>query len=289
MAHLENRFEQGRTVEFLFNPSHYAGFSLDSEQHRVVGCIDPRPEERARHKIIVQTPGGGVGIAHDVALVSSALRGAHYRPQECLRGDPVLDTGTILTAHQRCAYDLYTENVFEEMIAPSALTRGILNRLQNRYIDATDFQKSFDMIRATAEKALPFLREHHEARVVLSSVDALYPEKQTVTDMQGENKAGVYTISHHPNVGLDREQMHRGPHPLEVQSYFDCVQATLNLVRNTPRLSEHERQLRTAALLLRSAATPGVLLGEDTRFKILEVESTSQGISVQELDRAELG
>lgn len=282
MAFLANQFEQGRTVEFLLNPDHYAGFQLDSEHNRALGCIDPRPEDRRTNKIIVQTPGGGVGVAHDGALTELATGESTYNPLVCIKREPILDTAHVITAHKRCAYEASTERVLEEMIEPSDFTLGLLKRFQQRYFDGNGIRPELERIKNAAEVALPQMEIVRRANL-LSTVDSLYPDKLTVADMIGENKAGVYTFNHHPNIGLDRERMHNGSHQLEVQTYHDSLQASLNLVWNAARLTHEARTLRAAALLWRSVATAGVLIGNDPRVKILEVTPTSRGVMVNEL------
>ncbi len=284
MAFLENPFEQGRTVEFLFNPGNYGGFQLDSEHNRALGCIDPRSEDRQRNKIIVQTPGGGVGIAHDIALTKLARGTDIYNPVACIKDEPTLDTAYVITAHKRCAYEAGTEKVLQEIIQPSDFTIGLLRRFQRRYYEVGGMRREHRRIQEVAEKALPQMDDVRRANLI-NAVDDLNPDKLTVADMIGENMAGVYTFNHHANVGLDREKMHRGSHKLVVQTYHDSLQASLNLVWNTPGLPKGARQLRAAALLWRSVATAGVLIGADERVKILEVSPSSEGVVVEELPR----
>lgn len=283
MAHLENAFEQGRTVQFLFDATNYGGFEVDTEGNRAVGCMDPRPEQRRQHMIIVQTPGGGIGIAHDTALTRLAMGESRYSPSESIKNDPSLDAAYVITGHNRCAYDAGVVSVLQETLEPGAFTLGLLKRFQRRYFDGNGIANELVRIQEAAGKAIPQLQQQKED--VLSAVDSLHPGKLTVADMVGENKAGVYTFNHHPNVGLQREKMHRGAHPLDVQTYFDCIQASLNMVWNTNGLRHDERKLRAAALIWRSAATASVLVGSDERYKLLEVEPSSKGIQVTELRR----
>jgi hypothetical protein len=118
---------------------------------------------------------------------------------------------------------------------------------------------------------------------LLGTIDGLYPYHPNVREMRGDNRAGFYIMNFHPYVGLDRQRVHRGEHPLTVHAYHDSPRAMVDALAGTLGMPRDVKDARLAALLLRTAATRTVLCQGGTAMKFLNVVPTRSGLQVQEV------
>jgi hypothetical protein len=282
MSFTGSEVELARSVEFFQQPTSYKRFWLNRHAQIPEGCIDPRDEDRPEVHIIRQTPGGAAGRAVDTALSLYAYDKTEVGLCESLAYDESLGHSMVATAHRRCAYDLGREKIIDEIIDPSDFTKEALHRISRESnLDYAQVIKRVDALRLAAE-AVKKTIVSVESDAFLESVNSLFSAHSPVADVKGDNQAGVYIWNHHPYVGLDRNKVHRGKTPLVAHAYHDNVRATIVSVRSTPNMPTPLRDLRIAAVILRSAVTPAVVVGNDARARLLHVKQGRDGLLVEE-------
>jgi hypothetical protein len=287
MSFSSDLYQQGRTVEAISNVNSYGPFELDSEANRAVGCIDPRAEQRRKGmKNIIQTAGGGVGIAYDAGLIAVANGADSFDPYLAVARAPLSEGAVILTGHERCAFNLNAHTVIKEIARPSELTCDMMGRLTSTQFprERSDIEKNIARITDAARRIVDAVQRIDPSEL-LGTIDSLEPNKLTVTDMDGDNHAGVWITNYHPGLALRRQVLLRGENPLEVQAYHDNYAAMLAMARNAIRLTPEQRGLWLGAITCRSAATAGVLIGPDPRIKIVEVTPNPDGLRFAEVPR----
>ncbi|HJQ08696.1 MAG TPA: hypothetical protein VJ836_04430 [Candidatus Saccharimonadales bacterium] len=264
------------------DPRSYQGFTLTSDHRRIVGCIDPRDEERQRLKVMVQTAGGAVGQGFDSSLALTAYsRDRVYTLDEGLHYDSDLQRATVAGAHRACRFIEGMGLVAAEIINSSDITSDTFRSLVSRYdLKETDIYKQQRRIVGAAKQ----LQDQIAACTpdqILGTVDELYPYHQNVIAMSGNNRAGFYILNHHPYVGLNRYRVHRGESPLTVQAYHDSVRASMESLAGTIGMPAEVKGLRLAALLSRTAATRTVLCRDNPTMQYLHVSPTLHGLQVE--------
>ena len=130
------------------------------------------------------------------------------------------------------------------------------------------------------EGAAALAQDIHEESVLLEAVDRMYPSSNVVS-MNGENRAGIYVVNHHPYVGLDRQKKHREEN-LEVQGYHDSLAASIGDLLMS-RLKPEILHKRLSAHVLRSAAVRTLIGGDDGSTTYLEVQATEHGPQINEI------
>ena len=174
--------------------------------------------------------------------------------------------------------------VNEEIAHPTTMTEDTVDRLTARYeLRDAEFERNIIRVKDTAKRNQDILSTTDPDDLLLK-IEEAYPSHEVVNDMVGDNKAGIYIFNHHPFLGLKRDRVHRGDRPLEVQAYHDNVSASIGNLRATEGLREL-KGLRLAALIMRIAATPTVLIGSDERINILHVVTTPSGYQVEQQPR----
>lgn len=275
--------EIARSREVFMDPQTYRGFDLNGDHQRIVGCIDPRDEDRDRLKIIAQTPGGAAGKGLDALLALTAFdpQGERsYSIDDGLRYDSDLQRATVAGAHKGCRFILGLSGVVSEMTNPQDITTDTERSLINRYgLRDTGVEERIEAIADAARRQQDELAKV-SPDTLLETVNGLYPHQQNVSAMRGENRAGFYILNHHPYAGLDRARIHRGENPLLVQAYHDNVRASKDSLEGTLGMPAEVKLLRLAALLRRTAATRTVLSTPDMEY--LDVVPGPHGLQVQQ-------
>lgn len=279
-------YQQGRTVEVLSSPYSYGPFDMDSEWNRAVGCIDPRAEARETMKNIIQTAGGGIGIAYDAALIAVARGSERFDPHAAVARTPLSEGAVTLTGHDRCAFNLNSAAVIGEIAEPTDFTTDQVNWLVSNQFpcEESEIKKEIKRVQDAAKRTVDAIHTIDPSRL-LEEVDSLEPQKRTVTDMDGDNHAGVWVTNFHPGLALRRQMLLRGENPIEVQAYHDNYAAMLAMAKNAIRLVAEQRGLWLGAITCRSAATAGVLIGPDARIKQLAVQPSRDGLQFREVER----
>lgn len=315
MTHVENYPEElERSLDFFTNPRSYAPFDLTTDLRRVVGCIDPRPEDRDVMKTIVQTPGGAVGHAHDAALAMTVESGELFEAAEAearrqqmgpsavpawLGGVATLGLGFrnyqsmrvttgVMDAHHGCAFNNLLLNVLEEEANPSDLTLDTIARWSSRYESHGDLRSPIKKISAAAGRLHGHILENGPGEDILDVVNEAYPHHPNITSMVGDNQAGLYIVNHHPHAGLNRERTHRGANPVKVQAYHSNLGASMSEVANLEMTGgiRMGRDLLAGAVLLRSAATRTLLgatphEGQETALVEVYPSSNESGLEFE--------
>lgn len=275
--------EVARSRDIFMDPGTYRGFDLTADHQRIVGCIDPRDEERDKLSVIVQTPGGAAGKGLDASLALTAFDGERvYTIGDGLHYDSELQRATVAGAHEACRFILGLPNVVAEITDPQDITTDTERGLISRYgLKDTGVEKRMQSIADAA------MRQQEQIAavspdVLLDTVNTLYPHQQNVIAMRGENRAGFYILNHHPWAGLDRARVHRGENPLRVQAYHDSVRASQGSLEGTVGMPVEVKLLRLAALLRRTAATRTVLCQDLPNMEYLNVVPAPRGLRVEQ-------
>jgi hypothetical protein len=276
--------EVARSRDVFMDPETYQGFDLTTDHRRIVGCIDPRDEERDHLQVIVQTPGGAAGKGLDASLALTAFDNGErvYTIDDGLHYDSELQRATVAGAHQGCRFILGLADVLAEMTAPQDITTDTERGLISRYgLKDTGVEKR---MRAIADAAM---RQQEEITKItpdtlLGTVNTLYPLQQNIVAMRGENRAGFYILNHHPWAGLNRARVHRGENPLRTQAYHDNVRASKDSLEGTVGMPPEVKLLRLAALLRRTAATRTVLCADQPNMEYLNVVPAPRGLQVEQ-------
>ncbi len=278
----DNTFSQelDRSLEFFENPSSYRPFDLTPDLQRILGCIDPRDQEGANLRVVVQTSGGAVGEAVDAAIALTVTGEETATIEQGMTQDHSVRHTTKLCAHHNCKFIHGINTVLGEMSAPSDFTMETYHRWVG-YYRFGDRLTSRTLTQVTDASKRMNERNHDEQELV-SHVSRLYPDQNNVGTMIGENNARIYVVNHHPLAGLDRNAKHRGDDPLKIQGYHDSLGATIMDQQMThtrpdfliPRLSAH---------ILRAAAVRTVIGGQHEDTIYLEAQMTTHGLQVAEV------
>lgn len=213
---------------------------------------------------------------------SSATNGGSFSLVKGARFDHNLLKSTVATAHPTCKFMGSLALIAREYIKPSAFTLETLGQTIARYqLPENETASAIKRVQESILRNLDFI-EKVSPEDFLQVIDQMYPMHENVAGMIGENRAGIYIRNHHPNVGLRRQSVHRGEYPLKVHAYHDNVRATMDNLQSTVGMSVEMKLNRLAALLLRSSATPSVLIGDDKRFRLLDLVPTTSGYQVEE-------
>lgn len=281
--------EQARSMEFFTDPKNYGQFYLNSHNQRTYGCIDPRDEARATLHVIMQTAGGAAGLAYDQTMAYAAHKGNGVDLAEGVTYDSQLRKVTVATGHHACAFLNSVAAVNAEIADPSAMTLDTLGRLAARYglDERTTFHADIKRIQDTAKRNQDVLANTNPGDFLKATHES-YPHHENIGAMRGDNHAGIYIFNHHPYVGLDRSKVHRSAEPLSVQAYHSSTKASLEGLLGLT-LPRELKNLRLAAFILREAATPTVLVGDDPRVRFLHIVpsvTASHGLQFEEQYRA---
>ncbi len=281
---LSDTVEMGRSYDFFMNPHSYAAFELTSEHQLPIGCIDPRDEERLQLKVICQTPGALIGKGKDasLALTANDEDGRIYTVEEGMEYHSRLQSSTQSDgAHPSCLYNEGMSAVDGEIINPRDQTMDILRDFIGRYgLEDARVRSLIKQIQDAA-KRIRDSKPNYDPDAFLAYADKLYPHQDNVAPMVGENQAGFYILNHHPRIGLKRQEVHRGEQKLQIHAYHDNVYASVHNLSDMRGMSREVKELRLAALLLRSAATRTVVCtGKEIKF--LHVVPTAHGTQVEE-------
>lgn len=282
--------EQQRTLGLLEDPSNYARFDLTADLRRMIGCIDPRAEQRQkRMMVIIQTPGGGVGEGNDRALVRRALFG--YDLMSIADGaaeEAYTRPYTVLGAHKRCAYAGNVALINAEQAKPGDFTRDNIDRWMRWYGLADDASTYLPRLAdASGRMADMMITEEGGASSVVDVVGGLYPQHANVATMVGDGNGQLYVVDHHPHVGLDRERLHNSEH-IVAQVYHDNLGAELLDLQANLSMPGAVRGCRAAAAIMRSAATLTVISGAHPDIAAFEAFPTGvvPGIQLEPLPAA---
>ncbi len=274
--------EINAAVKFYKDPKNFTGWSLTSKGERISDCIDPRDKDipRVRPKVTIQTPGGAAGAGHDSALVATLDSGEVVPITTGIEHAKEERPYTVLDAHHDCRFILGFELILREEAGPSTSTLESVERWQNEH-RLTFVMHNLGLLSLAARAQLDDRLSQPDPDNIIDLVDNLYPNHHNTAHMEGPNRARVYGVSHHPNVGLDRAKKRK----LGVQLYSDSLRAALDDLTNSTRdVRRERRELLVSALILRSAATRTVIGGlhEDMRF--LEVKQGRSGLVTVETD-----
>lgn len=274
-----NQEEFGRSLDFFMDPASYERFSMGRNLLRIIGCIDPRDQESTRLRTVVQTAGGAVGEALDVALALTVESGELTTLEQGLYAERSIRHAAKLCAHRECKFIGGLPTILGEMANPTDFTHESMDRW-SIYYELGDMltRGKQRKIQDAAKQQLEVVPREAD---ILEVVDRLYSDETNVANMSGKNRARIYVVNHHPNAGLNRHKKHRES-GLTVQGYHDSLGATIS-DRMGSRVPASQRELQLSAHILRAAAVRTVIgtAHDDTHY--LEVQMTSNGPSISEV------
>lgn len=285
MPIINEQLELERSQEFFTDPQSYTAFDLDESERRILGCIDPRDQVSDRLLTVVQTPGGGVGSGLDRSIARTAITGEAVTFQESVTVDRNVRPSFILSAHYDCKLAKSVPAVLDEMANPTPFTEFTAERWIDYYGLYRDITRPvLSKVQDAAKKLQEEKYKEYEEEELLNSVSRLYDAENLVT-MAGENRARIYMVNHHPNVGLDRQKKHRGENPLKVQGYHDSLGATVDELRRfgLSRRSHEQRKYVLGAHVLKAAAVRSVIGDAGTYY--YEGYRTARGLRVVEAEK----
>jgi len=290
IANYEYEFE--RSLAVFTDPDMYEGFDLTRDRRRILGCIDPRPEQDIDHmKVKVQTTGGGAGNAHDTALVMISeddealhgfIDGQTAMVTGLVRDRDIRRDAMVRDVHRGCKFLDAIVIVLEEEADPSEFTKDTLGRWTRQYAVHGDAEKyTTKMIGAAAR-----LRDNvldQGIGDILETADGMFPTHPNVHTMVGDNRARIHIVNHHPYVGLNRQAVHypADGNGVVIQAYHDSLAATADSINNVDA-SPDTRGRFAGAMLLRAAAARTVLGSgyEDMVYAEVYQDTSPSGLSI---------
>lgn len=218
-----------------------------------------------------------------IALTAADEDGEAYTIAQGMQYDSDLHRPTASAgAHESCKFNLGLGAVIGEIASPRDETQDVVRAFVRRYgLQDSGIDDRMGEVRDAARK-MQDAQHEHDPDGLLALADQLYPGQKNVNSMVGENSAGFYILNHHPHVGLIRQAVHRGDNTLTVQAYHDSIYASVNNVGNMRGMTREIRDLRLAALLMRSAATRTVICAGNENMTFLHVVPTPDGTQVHE-------
>lgn len=277
--------------EFFERPSSYGGFSLTADKRFINACIEPKdPEgvEPGRHKVAIQTAGGGTGEGLDNALALTVVEKRLVTIEEGMTRDKDDRKLTVFGAHYRCKFLEGAVMVLEEMADPSERTLERVNRWAG-YLQRqeTVSKLRLGLLQGSAQQQLEHSRGRGHLKHLTEHANGLYPEHTNVMDVRGDGPAFVWVTNLHPNVGQNRNRKPSEPdEAIKVRGYHDSLAASVTDLEKA-RFSRRVTGLRLGSMFLRAAATQTVITsGNEDSMAFYEVRQADnrQGLEVIEAD-----
>lgn len=272
-------------VDYFRNTANYVPFAVTADTKQfMIGCIDPRCECRNSKRNKMQTPGGAYGIGNDRQIAHMALTGSFINIESALSDDAFQRNSSTLDVHPDCKFWRYRQAINQEIGNPTFATQQAIEDWRRKiyYKDRITDRIIEEVSEAGAGLASTMNPgEQAEDYDLIEFVKALYPRHKNYSEMEGENVAAAYVMSHLTNVGQDR--VNKDP---TTQAYFDSLGAVIHDIKNPgndfrkamlPRL--------VGAAMLRSAATRTIIT-RDSGLVRLETRRKHKQIVVEELKEA---
>jgi hypothetical protein len=253
--------EVQRTHDFIMNKDSntYVPFTV-VDGKRYLWCIHPTDEDiEGPLRVAVQTGGGAHGEAMHSSLALSNVEDRYVSPHEALATEISLrEHTTIMSLHNMCAFAKHYKEILEHMSNPHPITEDIAERWM--YLHGVGNRKTrAQLITEVREGAAYQLEELEETGVETEDLtedlakiaDGRSPYT-TRTDTVLPNRALNFVTNHTPHLGLNRQLLHRGKSPLEIQLYHDSLGAVLLDTRLTHYNDEQRHPAKLRALKMAS-------------------------------------
>lgn len=267
-----------RSMDFFKNPASYLPFSITKDHKEIFGCGDPREEEDEDLKVIKQIMGGGAGIGVHRALGTYATKKIFIPVETGVAAEAAeISTTDVVTVHGRCAFVEGILPIHYEIEEPSDFTQDSLDAWAHYYQMVDEVRSYKGRVRTAAGRQAEYIQEHGGTDLIFTVVDDAYPDHPNIRQMVGENRAGIYTVNHHPHVGIDRETKHRVER-LEVQGYHTNPGAMLEAIQRNRSLTKREKAGRSVAMLFTEAAVRTVIYGKHGGINCIEVFPGEKGL-----------
>lgn len=263
---------------FYGSDAAYAEFDVDGRGRTRESCIDPRNTGQEELNVDIQTPGGLPGRATDRAVADIAMAGSIGGLTETLIAEARATPERVAGAHfDTCKFVVGLRTVLDIMADPDAAALKAIE----------DYAIHYEVPEGAVESA------RHAAGILLERfepvdttgwaevVDGLHPTSHNVPRMVSPNTAGFYIVNHTTGLGLNRYSVLRGAAPPAYGAYHDSLGA------NIARLGHVEaggpRQLRVAAIILRTAATRTAVAADLSHLDVFtETEESENRVRVVE-------
>jgi hypothetical protein len=267
---------------FFLDTRSYTDFDTTRPDfRRMVGCTEPRNEDRGskRIKTVIQGAGGGGGEGQDRAIVQTILSGQLVTWEQGFSEETQLRGGTVLGGHDRCKWAMSNAAVLREEAEPSDFTQDDFNRSLRIYGVEEDIRPLMPCIFEAVNLQLEYVEEEGSLEHMLEIMDAHYPIHSNVAGVIGENVAQIYIENHHPHAGLNRDkkakQRDKGD---DIQGYHESRRAAFADIRNGNFVSNAERGYRMGAFLLRNAAARTILGSLQPSTEFWDIELGERGL-----------
>jgi|GEM_PF-4622566 len=276
---------QSGTIEaskaFYMDPSSYAPFDYNEDHQVYELCIDPRDTNEDVPVVAYQTSGGLIGRGIDRAIVDSALGYGVKRIHTAMEQEADITRGVLEGAHRNtCKLAVGMMAVLEEVAFPDDKTLEAFDSWEKHYFESAATARD---ARIKAMHAAGYLLQYWNmggyadkaaqlADELVDTVDLRQPGVHNVMTMVGQNNAGLYVVNHSATRGLRRASVFRGDAKVADTAYHDSLGRTVSIIDTYT--TDEDRHLRTAATMLRSAATRQVVAPQESGLVYLEVNPT---------------
>jgi hypothetical protein len=266
--------------EHFANPESYGHFTFTPDDRILLDCIEPRNPADIAHGsyyVTVQGPGGGAGEGLVGGVARTALSGEFVSTEAALTDDEKLRANNILAAHIACTFIDKMEPITAEMADPSDRTLANYERWAVSLGHQELATSSLRRVRDASARQHEDVQDREHMLHLVEHIDALHPEHENITGVEGEGGAGVYVVNLHPNIGQDRNRQPVGPSGEQiVRAYHDSLAASLVELHKATELTDEERGLRIPARILVAAATFTVIQGANPDITMFEVMRSSK-------------
>ena len=276
------------SYEFFTNSDSYGAFSLTKDHNRIIGCIDPRDPidvSPGKHKTVIQTAGGAAGEGVDAALYITAQNNNRlFDIETAIERDKNVRGITVLGAHHDCKFIKGMPSVLSEMSNPSEFTKESADRWANYFHHKQDF----DRLMPSLMEAAGVMKEHLDGigklEELVEHIDSMRPNHSNVKQLLGDNNSKIYVTNFHPHVGYNRNAKPKNiAEAINIQGYHDSIAASIGDVSKSHFMTDAERKMRVASIILRSAATRSVLTRDVPETRFLEVMPSNDGLQFKEV------
>jgi len=277
------------SYDFFTNKKSYGAFSLTKDHNPIIGCIDPRDPidvTPGDHKITIQTAGGAAGEGVDAALYITAEN--NFKPfdiENAIERDKNVRGVIVLGAHHDCKFIKGMTSVLSEMSNPSEFTKESSNRWASFFHHRENFDKAMPRLMEAAGVMKQHLEEQDRLEELVEHIDAMRPDHSNVKRLLGDNNSKVYVTNFHPHVGYNRNAKPKNPtQAASIQGYHDSIAASIGDVSKSHFMTDQEREMRIASIILRSAATRSVLTKDVPEMRFIEIMPSVDGLHFKEVN-----
>jgi hypothetical protein len=273
------------SAAFYEESTHYLRAGL-KEYPVTIDCIDPRNKvisEFFARLVTRQTPGGKIGVGHDMAIapdVSHSLGPASAKEGAGLYSR--IGLGIAYPHDNVCRYGQGYSLVSQEEIAPSDHTRDEIERWYGIH-NLDPAQKTRSKVRDAQNRHLELTLETSSEQDPEDFVDPNWSDAERAhMHVVGPNLSRFYVVTHPKDILVDRSARRR----MGAQGYHDNIGAMLDIYANL-KVSGRQREALGILAITRSVATRTVVGAQyaDMNYReIFEAPDLENGIEIRTVE-----